>query len=39
MYASLSNSLDRFATVAVLGAMLAGLPLAGLMLVLNSGVA
>lgn len=35
---SLSNSIDRFATTTVLGVMLAGLPLAGIMFVLNSGV-
>lgn len=37
MAASMTNVLDR-ATFAVLGVMLAGLPLGGLMFVLSSGV-
>lgn len=38
MAASLIQVIDRFAATAVLGAMLAGLPLGGLMFVVNSGV-
>lgn len=37
MAASLTNALDRV-TFAVLGVMLAGLPLGGVMFVINSGV-
>lgn len=35
---SLSQSFDRFATTSVLAIMLSGLPLAGVMFFVNSGV-
>ena len=38
MTTSLSETIDRFATSAVLAIMLAGLPLAGVMFFVNSGV-
>jgi hypothetical protein len=38
MICSVSNAFDRFASTAVLVLMLAGLPLGGVMFVVNSGV-
>lgn len=35
---SFSNTLDRFAAPAILAIMVAGLPLGGIMFILNSGV-
>jgi hypothetical protein len=38
MICSVSNAFDRFASTSVLALMLAGLPLGGLMFIVNSGV-